>query len=90
MSDEEITRLHKRIDQLEETFKEYDKNNAERFSEIRKAILGDSVDAEQPGILRRILIIETWKNRMTRNAQLTWGFLLTVVAGLISWLIGLS
>ena len=85
MSDEEIARLHRRIDGLEKLFRDHDKKNAARFDEMRKSILGDSINADQPGILRRIQTLENYKTRMIRNAQFTWGFLLALTGSVVSW-----
>ncbi len=89
MGDAEIVRLHRRIDKLEQLFRDHDTANAARFDEMRRCILGDSVDLDQPGILRRILLLETHKTRVTRNAQVVWGFLLTIVVAVFGWLLGL-
>ena len=87
MSDEEIARLHRRIDGIVEAIKDHDTKNAKRFDKLDRAILGDSRDLEQPGILRRILLLETYTARMTRNAQLAWGFLVVLTGSIGSWIL---
>ncbi len=96
MSDDEITPLRLRMDTLEQLLKELDAKNADRFREMRQAIVGDSIDAKKPGILRRLQSLETRnqsletrKNRMTRNAQAVWGVLGAIIAVFVSWLLGL-
>ena len=52
------------MDGIVQSMKDHDDKNAKRFDSLRKSIVGDELDGEKPGILRRIQTLETHKDKL--------------------------